>query len=100
CERDRSADEPGRGCAGAELPLERRLAEPGGVGAEKDRRQVGGGYDGEDADQERGQVEPARELVAGRVPDRNAARSDPADRRAERERGEDRGEGKGGVDRG
>jgi hypothetical protein len=98
-ERDRPADETGRERADAELPLERRFAELGGVGAEEDGGKVGGGHDSEDADQERGRVEPARELVASGVPDRDAAGSDPADRGAECERGQNRGEGKGGVDR-
>ena len=98
-ERDRAADETGRERARSELSLERRFAEPGGVGAEKHSRQVGGGRDGEDADQERGRVEPARELVAGGVPDRDAARSDTADRCAQCERGQDRRERKHAVDR-
>ena len=46
-ERDRPADETGRERAGAELPLERPFIEPGGVGAEKHRREVGGSRDGE-----------------------------------------------------
>src|SRR5438477_4883530 len=98
-ERDRPTDETGRERARSELPLERRFAEPGGVGAEEHGRQVGGRRDGEDADQERGGVEPARELVAGGVPDRNAAGSDAADGGAQGERGQDRGERKNGVDR-
>ena len=92
-------DETGRERAAAELPLERRFAQPGGVGAEEDGGEVGGGRDGEDADQDRGRVEPARERVAGGVPDRDAARGDPADRGAERERGQDRGDREDGVDR-
>ena len=98
-ERDRPADEPGCERARAELPLERGLAEPGGVGAEKDGREVGGGRNGDDADQERGRVEPARELVAGGVPDRDAPGSDSADGGAEREWRQNRREREGGVDR-
>jgi hypothetical protein len=69
---DRPADKAGRERARTEFPLERRFTEPGGVGSEEHGREVGGGRDGEEADQERGRVEPARELVADRVADRDA----------------------------
>src|SRR5262249_58009231 len=71
-ERDRATDETGRERAGAELLLEPGLALPGGVGAEEDGGQVRGGHDGEDADQQRRRVEPARPWVAGGIPDRDA----------------------------
>jgi len=45
--RDRPADETGREPAIAELPLERRFAQPRGVRAEEDGGEVRGGYDGE-----------------------------------------------------
>src|SRR5207253_10357809 len=66
-ERDRPADEAGCERAGSELLLERRFTEPGGGGAAKNGREVGGGRDGEDADQERGRDRKSTRLNSSHV---------------------------------
>src|SRR5581483_12353821 len=82
----------------AEASLQRMLAVVGGVRREVDGGEVGGGGDGEEADEDRGRVQPARPQVSGGVADRDAVGGDAADRGAERERNEDRGEGEERVD--
>ena len=98
-ERQRSREQPGGERARPEARLQVRVVRAHCVSGEEHGGEVGGGCDGEDADEDRRGVQPAGEQVSGGVADGDAARGDPADDRAERERREDRGEREHGVDR-
>src|SRR3954451_21719798 len=82
-----------------ETPLELRIAAPARIGAQVYRREIRAGGDREQSDEYRGRVEPAREQVAGGIPHRHAAGSDPTHRGAERERSEQRRDSEQRVDR-
>ena len=72
-ERERPRDQASGERAFSESRLELGLLQSGRVSAEKDASQVGGGGDGEKSDQDRGWVEPAGELAARGVADRDSS---------------------------
>ena len=81
-----------------EVALEVRLAPPPGGRHQEDGGDVGSRRDRQDADEDRGRVEPAGPRIAGRVARRHPARGDRAQGTAQEERRDHRREGEDGAE--